>query len=79
VGDFLRNSVKRAQGEPEGMIEHRFRPAAFTRILSMRYPDDFPAIFVAAARQSNVGVASLHSQDAALYKRKLETMHLLHP
>ena len=79
VGEFLRNSVKRAQGEPEGMTEHRFQPAAFTRILSMRYPDDFPAAFVAAAKRCNVGVASLQTQEAALYKRKLGTMRLLHP
>ena len=70
VDDFLRNSVKRAQGEPEGMTEHRSRPAAFTRILSLRYPDDFPATFVAAASRCNIGVASLQTQEAAFYKRK---------
>jgi len=79
VEDFLRNSVKRAQGEPEGMTEDRFRPAAFTRILSLRYPDDFPPAFVVAAKRCNVGMASLQTQEAAFYKRKLTTMQLLHP
>jgi hypothetical protein len=79
VDDFLRNSVKRAQTEPEGMIEHRYRPAAYTRVLSVRYPDDFPQTFVAEATERSIGVASLTIQEAAFYKRKLKTMQLLHP
>jgi hypothetical protein len=79
VDDFLRNSVKRAQSEPDGMTENLFRPAAFTRVLASRYPDDFPAAFVAAATASNVGVASLQTQEAAFYKRKLKTMQLMYP
>jgi hypothetical protein len=45
----------------------------------MRYPDDFPAAFAAAAKRCDVGVASLQAEQAALYKKKLGTMHLLHP
>jgi hypothetical protein len=79
VDDFLRNSVKRAKSEPEGMTEHQLRPVAYTRILSLKYPDDFPTAFVAAATACSVGVASLQTQDAAFYKRKLKTMQLMHP
>jgi phytanoyl-CoA dioxygenase PhyH len=76
--DFLRNSVKRAAGEAEGMAEQRFRPAAYTRILATRYPDDFPRDFVAAAAERNVEMATLPAQEAAFYKRKLATMRLLY-
>jgi Phytanoyl-CoA dioxygenase (PhyH) len=79
VDDFLCNSVKRAQSEPDGMTEHRLRPVVYSRILSLKYPDDFPADFVATASQCSVGVASLQTQEAAFYKRKLKTMRLLHP
>jgi hypothetical protein len=79
VDDFLRNSVKRAQGEPDGMTEHRYQPVVYSRILSLRYPDDFPAAFVAEASRCNVGVATLQTQEAAFYKRKLKTMQLLYP
>jgi len=76
--DFLRNSVKRAQSEPEGMTEQRFRPAVYTRILSLSYPHDYPKAFVTAATECNVGVASLEIHEAAFYKQKLKTMQLLH-
>jgi Phytanoyl-CoA dioxygenase (PhyH) len=79
VDDFLRNSIKRSESEPTGMSEHRFRPAVFTRILSVKYPEDFPAEFAAAATRSRVGVASLDIDRAAFYRRKLQTMQLLHP
>lgn len=78
VDDFLRNSVKRANNEPVGMIEHPLRPIVYSRILSLKYPDDFPAAFVAEATGCNVGVASLPTQDAAFYKKKLKTMQLAH-
>jgi Phytanoyl-CoA dioxygenase (PhyH) len=79
VADFLRNSVRRAATEPEGMQEQRARPATFTRTMAIRYPEDFPAEFVAAATERAVGVASLGMEEAAFYKRKLQTMQLLHP
>jgi hypothetical protein len=78
VDDFLRNSVKRAQSEPDGMTEQVLRPVVYTRVLSLRYPDDYPKAFVAAATERNVAVASLQAQEAASYKRKLTTMQLLH-
>ena len=76
VEDFLRNSVKRAESEQDGMSEHRFRAAIMTRILSLNYPDDFPADFVAAASACDIGVASLERERAAFYKRKLQTLQL---
>jgi hypothetical protein len=79
TADFLRNSIKRAESEEEHMREHRFRPAVFTRVLSVKYPEDFPANFVAAAARYNVGVASLEMAEAEIYKRKLQTMKLLYP
>lgn len=79
VDDFLRNSIKRSENEKAGMSEHRFRPAVFTRILSVNFPDDFPDGFVAAAAKYDVGVASLEMDEAAFYKQKLKTMQLLHP
>jgi ectoine hydroxylase-related dioxygenase (phytanoyl-CoA dioxygenase family) len=79
VDDFLRNTIKRAASEPDGMSEQRFRPATMTRILSLSYPDDFPADFVAAARSCGIGVASLGKDEAVCYKRKLKTMQLLYP
>jgi hypothetical protein len=79
VDDFLRNSIKRSESEPDGMTEHRFRPAVFTRILSVQYPIDFPEGFIAAATACDLGVASLDTEEAAFYKRKLKTMQLLHP
>ena len=75
--DFLGNSVKRAQSEPDGMTEDRFRPAVYTRILSLSYPHDYPQAFVAAATERDVGVASLTIDETAFYKRKLKTMQLL--
>jgi Phytanoyl-CoA dioxygenase (PhyH) len=79
VGDFLRNSVGRAETEMNGMREQPCRPATYTRTLSVRYPDDYPANFVAAATARNVGVASLDAERAAFYKQKLQSMQLLHP
>ena len=42
AADFLRNSMKRSQTEPEGMIEKPLAPAVWTRILALSYPCDFP-------------------------------------
>ncbi len=61
------------------MTEHRLRPVVYSRILSVKYPDDFPTAFVAAASECNVGVASLQTQEAAFYKCKMKKMQLLHP
>jgi hypothetical protein len=79
VDDFLHNSVERAASEPDGMSEHRFRPAVFTRLLSAQYPDDFPTSFIATATECGVGIATLKPQQVASFKRKLQTMQLLHP
>lgn len=77
VEDFLRNSVQRSEVEPKGMQEQPSRMAVYSRILSMRYPQDFPPDFVAAATGVDVGVASLGAEEAVLYKSKLQTMSLL--
>jgi phytanoyl-CoA dioxygenase PhyH len=79
VDDFLRNSMRRSESEPEGFSESSLRPAAFTRVLSVKYPDDFPEEFVAAASECRIGVASLSLKEAAFYKQKLQTMRLLYP
>ncbi len=79
VDDFLRNSIKRAAAEPQGMQEQRTRPAAFTRVLATRYPQDFPPEFVATATKLQIGVATLGEAEAGFYKRKLQTMQLMHP
>jgi hypothetical protein len=79
VDDFLRNSIRRAETEIRGVKnEEGCRPAVFTRFLSVRYPDDYPADFVAAASSRDVGVASLAAERAAFYKQKLQSMRLLH-
>jgi len=77
--DFLRNSIKRSQSELQGMNEQRFKPAVFTRILSMKFPDDFPKNFVAAAADCDVRIASLDAEGASFYRQKLKSMRLLHP
>lgn len=77
VADFLRNSIQRAEREPPGMIEQHSRPAAFTRILALRFPDDFPAAFAAAASEREIGIATLSKQETDFYKGKLQTMRLL--
>jgi Phytanoyl-CoA dioxygenase (PhyH) len=79
VQDFLRNSVRRAQREPPGMTEQPSRQAMFTRFLAMRFPDDFPADFVAAANQRQVGIVSLSKSETDFYKGKLQTMRLTQP
>jgi hypothetical protein len=79
VADFLRNSIKRAEREPPDMVEQYSRPATFTRILAMRFPDDFPAGFVASANERQIGIVTLSKQDTDFYKRKLQTMRLIHP
>jgi hypothetical protein len=79
VADFLRNSIQRAAGEPSGTIEQPSRPVTFTRILAMRYPDDFPADFIAAANRHQIGIVSLPKQETDFYKAKLRTMRLIHP
>lgn len=79
VADFLRNSIKRAENEPPGMIERHSRPATFTRILATRFPDDFPEAFVTAARERQIGVVSLAKPETDFYKNKLKTMQLVHP
>jgi hypothetical protein len=79
VADFLQNSVKRAAGEPCGMIERPSHPATFTRTLAMRFPDDFPAAFVDAANERQVGIVTLPKAETDFYKGKLQTMQLLHP
>ena len=78
VDDFLRNSISRSENEIRGMTEEPCRTAVFTRFLSVRYPDDYPGDFVAAARSREVGVASLDAERAAFYKQKLQSMRLLH-
>jgi hypothetical protein len=79
VTDFLRNSIKRAERELPGMIEQDARPAAFTRSLALRFPDDFPADFVAAANRHQIGIVSLSKEETDFYKTKLQSMRLLHP
>lgn len=79
VADFLRNSVQRAGREPPGMVEQASRTAMFTRFLALRFPDDFPADFVSAARERQIDVASLSGAEADFYKSKLQTMQLIHP
>jgi Phytanoyl-CoA dioxygenase (PhyH) len=79
VADFLRNSIKRAEREPPGMIEEYARPAAFTRTLALRFPDDFPGEFIRAANERQIGVVSLSKEETDFYKRKLTTMQLVHP
>jgi hypothetical protein len=79
VSDFLRNSIKRAEGEPPGMVEQRARLAYFTRTLTMRFPDDFPPGFVRAATERQIGVVTLSKQETDFYKSKLQTMRLIQP
>jgi hypothetical protein len=78
VQDFLENSVKRSATETSGMQEEPGRPATFTRILAQSFPDDYPAAFVAAARERGVTIASLAPPKANAFKQKLKSMHLLH-
>lgn len=78
VQDFLDNSVKRSATEASDMQEEPSRPATYTRILARSFPEDYPPAFVTAARERGVGIASLASQKAALYKHKLKSMRLLH-
>ena len=78
VDDFLRNSIARSESEIRDLQEAPGRAAVFTRILSVRYPEDYPADFVAAARGCDVGVASLGTERAAFYKQKLQTLQLQH-
>jgi len=77
VDDFLRNSMRRSETEMPGMKEEPCRPATFTRYLSVRYPDDYPAGFTEAARSCGIGVASLGAERTAFYKQKLQSMQLL--
>lgn len=77
VADFLRNSVQRAKREPPNMMEQRSRPAMFTRILALRFPEDFPADFIRVANERRVGIVSLSKSDADFYKSKLQTMQLI--
>ncbi len=77
--DFLCNSMSRAEAEASGMHEQPCHPAAFTRYLSVMYPDDYPADFVSAASSRDVRIASLGAESAAFYKQKLQSMRLLHP
>jgi Phytanoyl-CoA dioxygenase (PhyH) len=79
VADFLRNSIQRAEREQPGMTEQYSRPATFTRILAMRFPDDFPEAFVGAARERQIDVVSLSKRETDFYKDKLQTMQLIHP
>ena len=79
VTDFLRNSIQRAQSEPAGMVEQYSRPATYTRILSMRFPEDFPPQFVAAAHEHRLEIVSLSKAETDFYKSKLQTMQLIHP
>lgn len=78
VDDFLHNSMRRSETEVPGMREQPGRAATFTRYLSVRYPDDYPASFVEAARGCDIDVASLGADRAAFYKQKLKSMQLLH-
>lgn len=76
--DFLRNSIKRSANEQCGMSEQAPAiTAAFTRSCALKYPDDYPAEFVAAANARHIIIASLSDEQTALYKRKLGTMRLL--
>jgi len=79
VEDFLRNSMRRSEAEVADMHEQPCHTAAFTRYLSVRYPDDYPVDFVSAAVSRDVGIASLDVEGASFYKRKLRSMRLLHP
>jgi len=79
VADFLRNSIKRAEGEPPGMVEERSRLAYFTRTLALRFPGDFPPEFIRTAAGCQIGVVSLSKQETDFYKSKLQTMRLFQP
>jgi hypothetical protein len=79
VADFLHNSVQRAERELPGTIERRSHPAMFTRILALRYPEDFPADFARAAAEQQIAIASLSRSEADTYKEKLQTMQVLQP
>jgi hypothetical protein len=79
VPEFLRNSRQRAERELPGMVEQYCRPATFTRILAVRFPDDYPEDFVRAAQERHIGIVSLSQEQTDFYKSKLRTMQLLHP
>jgi hypothetical protein len=79
VQDFLRNSVRRSELEPSDFREEPRRLAVYSRILALGYPDDYPAEFVAAASRSGVAVATLRAEETTFYKRKLQSMQLIHP
>jgi hypothetical protein len=77
VDDFLRNSIRRAETEIRSMKnDEPPRPAVFTRFLSAKYPNDYPADFVAAASTHDVGIATLGAEHAGIYKQKLQSMRL---
>lgn len=78
VEDFLRNSMLRAETEVNSMQEPVGRTAAFTRYLAVKYPEDYPADFVAAARGRGVMIATLTAEQTALYKQKLQSLQLVH-
>jgi hypothetical protein len=75
--DFLRNSIGRAEIEIRSGQHGSYRPAVFTGFLSLRYPDDYPSDFVAAARSRGVAVASLDTERATFYKQQLRSMPAL--
>ena len=70
VDAFIPDSVKRSEAEMTGMHEQPPQPAVFTRILSMKCPEDFPERFVAAATQTDIRIASLEAKGS---------LQLLHP
>jgi hypothetical protein len=75
--DFLRNSVRRA-GLESVDAHTRPRAAVFSRILSVGYPADYPAEFVATASRLDVSVASLSAEETLFYKHKLQSMQAIH-
>ena len=78
VADFLRNSIARSETELANTNGEAGRRHVFTRFLSVRYPDDYPPEFVTAASRCDVDLATLCAEEAASYKRKLQSMEAAH-
>ena len=65
----LRNAARRAATEEASLPADSSTPPFYTHYLSLRFPDDYPADYVTAARRSGVEVVGLDPESAAFWKR----------
>ena len=68
--EFFQNSIRRAYEEELTVVNRK--QFLFAESVSLRFPDDYPTIFIEAVRSAGVQVKSLELREARQIKLQLD-------